>query len=65
MKLKSHRGTKKRVKISGRGKILFQKPGKRHLLINKSKRQKAFQNSGKPAHRSDVAKVKRLLPMSF
>jgi len=65
MKLKSHSGTKKRVKISSRGKIIFRKPGKKHLLINKSKRQKAFQNSGKPAHASDVYKVKKLLPMSF
>lgn len=65
MKLKSHSGTKKRVKISGRGKILFRKSAKQHLLINKSKRQKAFQNQGKLAHRSDVEKIKRLLPTSF
>ncbi|MBI5413759.1 50S ribosomal protein L35 [Candidatus Peregrinibacteria bacterium] len=65
MKLKSHSGLKKRVKISGRGKIMFQKPGKRHLLINKSKRQKATHNMGMPSHGSDVSKIKRLLPQSF
>lgn len=65
MKLKSHSGTKKRVKISSRGKIMFQKPAKRHLLINKSKRQKNKYRNGMPAHAADVAKIKHLLPMSF
>lgn len=64
MKLKTHRGLKKRVKVTGRGKFLLRKPGKQHLLINKSKRQKAFQNSGKPVHPSDEKKIRQLLPYS-
>ena len=65
MKLKSHSGLKKRIKISGRGKIMFAKPGKRHLLINKSKRQKAKYNRGMPVNHGDQKKIKQLLPMSF
>lgn len=65
MKLKSHSGTKKRVKISGNGKILFRKPCKKHLLINKSKRQKSLGTCGMALHASDVDKIKKLLPLSF
>ena len=65
MKLKTHKGLRKRVKITGSGKIMFQKASKRHLLINKSKRQKRSNATGMPAHRSDEKKVKLLLPMSF
>lgn len=65
MKLKSHSGLKKRIKISARGKLMFQKPGKRHLLINKSKRQKAQYPGGVPVHHGDQSKIRRLLPLSF
>jgi large subunit ribosomal protein L35 len=66
MKLKSHSGAKKRVKISSKGKIIFQKPCKRHLLINKSKRQKATGTTGGMSlHKTDEYKIKRLLPQSF
>ena len=35
-KNKSHSGTKKRIKVSGTGKLLREKAGKRHLLEKKS-----------------------------
>lgn len=62
MKLKTHSGTKKRVKITGRGKFLFRKPAKQHLLINKSKRQKDQFPGGKPVHAGDQKKISQLLP---
>ncbi len=65
MKLKSHSGTKKRVKITGKGKIMFSKPCKKHLLINKSKRQKSLYILGKSVHASDAKRIRRLLPQSF
>lgn len=64
MKLKSHSGLKKRIKITGRGKFLFRKPCKNHLLINKSKRQKELYRSGKSATPGDHERVKKLLPYS-
>jgi large subunit ribosomal protein L35 len=36
MKNKTHSGTKKRIKVSGTGKLLREKAGKRHLLEKKS-----------------------------
>jgi large subunit ribosomal protein L35 len=36
MKHKTHSGTKKRIKVSGTGKLLREKAGKRHLLEKKS-----------------------------
>lgn len=35
-KLKTHKGTKARVKVTGRGKVTAMKPGKRHLNYKKS-----------------------------
>ena len=35
-KNKTHSGTKKRIKVSGSGKLLREKAGKRHLLEKKS-----------------------------
>ncbi len=34
-KQKTHSGTKKRVKVTGSGKLLREKAGKRHLLEHK------------------------------
>ena len=35
-KLKTHKGTKKRVKVTATGKVKFHKHNKGHLLSNKS-----------------------------
>ncbi len=35
-KMKTHSGAKKRFKVTGSGKLLFQRAGKRHLLEHKS-----------------------------
>jgi large subunit ribosomal protein L35 len=37
-KMKSHTGMGKRVKVTGRGKIVHEPAGKRHLLEGKSSR---------------------------
>lgn len=62
MKLKSHSGAKKRVKINGKGKKFLQKAGKRHLLTNKSRRQKNFNSKGAPVDYTDLQRLNRLLP---
>lgn len=61
MKLKTHKGTKKRVKLSSKGKIMFNKAAHRHLLVNKSKRQKQLAFGGHAGHHSDETKIKQLL----
>ncbi len=62
MKLKSHSASKKRVKISAKGKLSFQKSAKKHLLTNKSKRQKKAFKDGKPLTLRATRNFKRLLP---
>lgn len=62
MKLKSHSGLKKRIKISARRKFIFKKPGKNHLLMNKSKRQKRLSPQGVEVFSGDMGALQRLLP---
>jgi len=38
-KIKTHSGLKKRTKVTGSGKIIFQRSCKNHLLSSKNKRQ--------------------------
>ena len=62
MKQKTHSGAKKRVKVKGKGKKLkltFNKAGRRHLLLNKSKKQKAIKNID--VHETNTNVVKKLL----
>ncbi len=47
MKLKTHSGAKKRVKITGTGKFILDKTAKRHLLKNKSSKAKGRDKYGK------------------
>jgi len=62
MKLKSHSGTKKRVKRTGTGKLRFQKSHRNHLLGHKSKRQKKFNKFGQDVSPAEKRTVERLLP---
>ena len=64
MKLKTHSATKKRVKITGSGKKMYKKSATRHLLKNKSKRQKSAFAFGKPASSAERKHLSRLLPNS-
>ena len=39
-KMKTHRGTKKRVKVTGSGKLVIKHSGKSHILTKKSHKRK-------------------------
>ncbi len=57
-KLKTHKATVKRIKVTGTGKIQGQHAASRHLLTNKSDRDgKRFTVSSR-----DAKKIKRLVP---
>ncbi|MDR1650975.1 MAG: 50S ribosomal protein L35 [Synergistaceae bacterium] len=61
-KMKSHSGTKKRFNVTGSGKIVYQKSGRRHILVNKGERRmRTLRRKGvvSPAFQ---AHMKRLLP---
>jgi len=56
-KLKTHKSTAKRFKITGSGKILHIPAAGNHLLTNKSKRKKGLVELSK----NDQKRVKNLL----
>jgi len=58
MKLKTHKASAKRLKMTSTGKILRVKAAKSHLLTNKANPTK----TSLTVSPSDTAKVKKLLP---
>jgi large subunit ribosomal protein L35 len=61
-KMKTHRGAKKRFKITGSGKVRRYKAFKSHILTKKtSKRKRRLRQSGLVATNGEVKHVKRLL----
>lgn len=62
MKLKTHSGGKKRVKVTGTGKYIFAKACKRHLLSDKSKKAKGRNKYGMVANATNVRALARCLP---
>ncbi len=60
-KVKTNSSAKKRFKVTGTGKIMFQKPFKRHILTKKStKRKRAMRLPGLVSD-ANMHFVKRLL----
>ncbi|GAA4943858.1 LSU ribosomal protein L35P [Actinomycetospora succinea] len=60
-KNKSHSGTKKRIKVTGSGKLLREKAGKRHLLEKKSSHKTRQLSGNEAVAPQDTGRVKRLL----
>jgi large subunit ribosomal protein L35 len=62
MKLKTHRGARKRFKITGTGKIKRMHSGKRHLLGTKAPGRMRKLKKLTLVSSADVAKLKQMLP---
>ena len=60
-KQKTHSGAKKRFKVTGSGKLLFQRAGKRHLLEHKSSQVTRRLTGTSEVAPADRAAVKKLL----
>jgi large subunit ribosomal protein L35 len=60
-KMKSHSGMKKRVRVTGRGKLLKEQAGKRHLLEHKSSRLTRRLSGTVEVAKADIRRVKKLL----
>lgn len=60
-KVKTNSSAKKRFKVSGSGKIMRKKAGKRHLLGHKTKVQKTRLAGKTEIHKSDEPRVKKML----
>ena len=64
-KLKTHKATSKRFRLTGTGKVVRTKGGKSHLRRNTSKRTKAGLAEMQPVTaRKIVKRIKRLIPNS-
>ena len=62
LKLKTHRGAKKRFKITANGKILRMHSGKRHLLGTKPARRMRKLKKITQVNHADKAKTMQMLP---
>jgi large subunit ribosomal protein L35 len=60
-KNKTHSGIKKRVKVTGSGKLLVQRAGKRHLLERKSSALTRRLSGTTTVSPADAPRVKKLL----
>ena len=60
-KVKTNSSAKKRFKVTGTGKITFQKAFKRHILTKKSKKRKRLMNKKGEVSLANLDFVKRLL----
>lgn len=60
-KMKTHSGTKKRVKKTGSGKLRREQANKRHLLEHKSSHRTRRLSKDQDVAKADVKQVKRLL----
>jgi large subunit ribosomal protein L35 len=61
-KIKTHRGAAKRFKKTGTGKFLRSKAFKRHILTSKPTRRKRHMRGTAVVDKTDVSKLKRMLP---
>jgi large subunit ribosomal protein L35 len=60
-KMKSHTGMGKRVKVTGKGKVLAEQAGKRHLLEGKSSRRTRRLTGTVEVSKADAPRIKKLL----
>ena len=61
-KLKTHKGVKRRFKITGTGKLVHMKTGRRHLLTNKAaRRMRKLRKAGEVAP-AQQEMLRRLMP---
>jgi large subunit ribosomal protein L35 len=60
-KMKSHTGMGKRVKVTGKGKIIAEQAGKRHLLEGKSSRRTRRLTGTVEVSKADAPRIKKLL----
>lgn len=61
MKQKTHSGVKKRTRVTGSGKIMFQRSCKNHLLSSKNKKALKADRGGKVAPAGHLKTLSRLL----
>ncbi|UCH26155.1 MAG: 50S ribosomal protein L35 [Trueperaceae bacterium] len=61
-KLKTHKGTRARVKVTGRGKVKAMRSGKRHLNYKKSGKRIRQGRTDLLISKAETERLKTLLP---
>lgn len=61
-KLKTHKGAKKRFKVTGKKKVLHNKANKSHILTKKSAKRKRNLGKKDSISQADRGRVKDMLP---
>jgi large subunit ribosomal protein L35 len=61
-KMKTHKGTKKRVKVTGKGKFVVKHSGKSHILTKKTKKRKNHLKKDMVVPEGAARKLVKLLP---
>ena len=61
MKQKTHKGTAKRIKVTGSGKLRREQAGRRHLLEGKPSKRTRRLKGPEAGAQPDTERVKRLL----
>jgi large subunit ribosomal protein L35 len=61
-KMKTHKGAKKRFKVSANGKVLFAKKGRRHLMSSKNAKRCRRLRAAGVSEGTDAANIKKQLP---
>ena len=62
-KLKTHKGAKARIHVTGTGKLLRRKRMSSHNRLKKPKKvRRQFGDSKVPVAKSDIQRIKRLIP---
>jgi len=64
-KLKTRKAAAKRVKITGKGKVLRGMIGKRHLLEHKAPGTKRQKRSAQEVDKTNLKAIKAMLPGAF
>lgn len=60
-KTKTHKGTAKRIRKTGSGKLMKESPNKRHLLEKKPSKRTRRISGIDEVSKNDVSRIKRLL----
>ncbi|MGD8537482.1 MAG: 50S ribosomal protein L35 [Candidatus Aminicenantes bacterium] len=64
-KLKTHKGAKKRFKITGKKKVVHKKANKSHILTKKSAKRKRTLGKKDLISPADRSRIKDMLPYEF
>ena len=61
VKVKTHSGAKKRFKVTGTGKVKYQKTNRRHRLTQKETKRKRINRASGVADKTNMGALKQLL----